>query len=145
MQHWKEFDAVGVTHSVGHHLSAIADLTERQGYARGVDVARYLDITRGSVSVALKALKSRGLVVEDQNRFLRLSEQGQQIVDKIRARRQWVRRFFEACLGVSPEQAATDACKVEHLLSDEVCERLEAFVRRHGESAKRPRQRASRS
>jgi len=129
VEHWKEFDSGGVTHSVSHHLAAIAHLTERHGYARAVDVARYLEITRGSVSLALKSLKGRGLVLEDHNRFLMLSEEGQRIVDRIRARRRVVRRFFEEVLGVESERAETDACKVEHLLSDEVCKRLEAFLK----------------
>jgi len=145
VDHWKEFESGTVTHSVSHHLAAIADLTERHGYARAVDVARHLNITRGSISLALKPLKSRGLVLEDHNRFLMLSDQGRQIVDRIRERRRLVQRFFQDMLGVDPDQAETDACKVEHLLSDEVCERLDAFLRSRPRRRPKARQAAGRS
>jgi Mn-dependent DtxR family transcriptional regulator len=129
---WKDFEANGVSHSVSHHLAAIAQLTADQGYARAVDVARYLHITRGSVSLALKSLKERGLVEEDSNRFLLLSEQGRRIVERIGERRQVVRTFFVDVLGVNPKQADADACRIEHLLSDEVCRRLEKLLRTRG-------------
>ncbi|MBN1344249.1 MAG: metal-dependent transcriptional regulator [Phycisphaerae bacterium] len=128
MDHWKDYDAADVTHSVSHHLAAIAQLHQRQGYARAVDVARLLDITRGSVSIALKSLKSKGLVTEDRNRFLLLSDEGHEIVERIQQRRRIVRRFFEDVLGVDDEQSESDACKIEHLLSDEVCRRLKEFL-----------------
>lgn len=141
MDSWKEFDTVTVTHSVSHYLGAIAHLTEENGYARAVDVARYLEITRGSVSLALRTLKGRDLVLEDENRFLVLSEDGRRIVEQILARRRLVVDFLEGVLGVNPRQAEIDACKVEHLLSDEACQRLGEFLAGKQEQ----RQAASRS
>lgn len=139
MDTWKEFEASEISHSASHHLAAIAQLTEEQGYARAVDVSRRLHITRGSVSLALKSLKARGLVREDDNRFLSLSDEGQEIVDRIRARRKVVRGFFEDVLGMEHDQAETDACKIEHLLSDEACRRIERFARNQGRSKRRRR------
>jgi len=128
---WKEFQVNVVTHSTSHHLAAIADLTERHGYARVADVARHLSITPGSVSLTLKPLKARGLVLEDHNRFLILSDQAKRIVEGVRMRRRLLETFFRKVLGVSQDQADIDACKIEHLLSDEVGRRLEAFLHRH--------------
>jgi DtxR family Mn-dependent transcriptional regulator len=139
---WKEFQVNVVTHSTSHHLAAISELTQRYGYARVADVARHLNITPGSVSLTLKPLKARGLVLEDPNRFLLLSEQAKRIVDRICARRALVRTFFEQVLGVSPEQAEIDACKIEHLLSDEVGRRLEEFLGGHSANASSGRSRA---
>ena len=76
MDSWKEFEHNPITHSAAHHLVAIAELLEKFGYARVSDVARLLEITRGSVSVTLKGLKQRGLVTEDGRRFLGLSDDG---------------------------------------------------------------------
>ena len=86
MEIWKSFDQNPVTHSVAHHLVAIADLLDKHGYARVSDVARHLEITRGSVSVTLKNLKASGLVIEDERRFLGLSEGGMSIARAIRRR-----------------------------------------------------------
>lgn len=126
---WKEFESNQITHSVAHHLAAIHELTEAHGYARVSDVARHLDITRGSASLTLKALKERNYVLEDQNKFLRLSDEGRRIVDGVLTNRAIVRKFLKDVLRVEGRQAEVDACKVEHLLSLETGERLLHFVR----------------
>ncbi len=125
---WKAFEDNEITHSVAHHLAAISELAEQHGYARVSDVARYLDITRGSASLTLKALKQKQYVLEDQNKFLRLSEEGQRIVDMVLAKRAIVRKFLKDVLHVGERQAEIDACKVEHLLSLETGEKLLHFV-----------------
>lgn len=125
---WKAFEDNEITHSVAHHLAAISELMNRQGYARVSDVARYLDITRGSASLTLKALKRKHYVLEDQNKFLRLSEEAQRIVDLVMAKRAIVRKFLKDVLHVEEQQAEIDACKVEHLLSLETGEKLLHFM-----------------
>ena len=125
---WKEFESNEITHSVAHHLFAIDDLVSHHGYARVTDVARALKISRGSASLTLKALRVRNLVDEDENKFLRLSNEGQRSIDEIRAKRSIVLKFLEEVLDVSPRQAEIDACKVEHLFSLETAERLLHFV-----------------
>lgn len=126
---WKEFDQNVVSHSAAHHLMAIDDLISRLGYARVSDVARQLNITRGSVSISLQPLKKEGLVIQDENRHLRLSDRGQALVDAIKTKREVARRLFAELLGVPPDQAEIDACKLEHLLSNETARRLISFLR----------------
>jgi Mn-dependent DtxR family transcriptional regulator len=125
---WKAFDKNEISHSVAHHLVAIGELKDRQGYARVSDVAKYLDITRGSTSLTLKALKERDYVLEDGNKFLGLSDKGQRIVDRVLAKRAIVGRFLMDVLHVDEHQAQIDACKVEHLFSLETGEKLLRFV-----------------
>ena len=126
---WKAFEENEITHSVAHHLAAIRELKDQQGYARVSDVARYLDITRGSASLTLKALRQKQFVLEDRNKFLRLSDRGEQLVDLVLAKRVIVRKFLKDVLHVEGHQAEVDACKVEHLLSQETGEKLLNFVR----------------
>lgn len=126
---WKEFEQNPVTHSAAHHLIAIAELRESHGYARVSDVARALNITRGSASLTLKALKQRGLVLEDENRFLLLSEEGEALAVAVRGKKYLVQRFLHESLGVCEHQADVDACKIEHLLSDEAAHQLAKFLR----------------
>lgn len=125
---WKTFDENTITHSSAHHLLAIDELRARRGYARVTDVAKHLDISRGSASVTLKALKSRGYVTEDDNKFLRLTAAGKRIVQTVAANRQVVIAFLRDVLAVSAEQAEIDACKVEHLFSAETGERFVHFL-----------------
>ena len=122
MESWKAFDQNTVSHSVAHHLVTIAELLDEYGYARVSDVARRLEITRGSASITLKGLKKRGLVVDDSRRFLGLSEEGMQIARSIQARKKVMLRFLVHVLGVAPEQADIDTCKIEHLISGETAD-----------------------
>jgi len=126
---WKEFEQNPVTHSAAHHLIAIAELREEHGYARVSDVARALNITRGSASLTLKALKQRGLVLEDDNRFLLLSDEGEALAVAVRGKKHLLQRFLRDALGVCEHQADVDACKIEHLLSDEAAHQLAKFLR----------------
>jgi Mn-dependent DtxR family transcriptional regulator len=136
---WKEFDQNIVTHSAAHHLMAVDDLVQTLGYARVSDVARRLNITRGSVSISLGPLKKAGLIVQDENRHLRLSEAGQALVDAIKTKRILVQRLLADVLGVDPVQAEIDACKLEHLLSNATARRVVSFLRFFDSDARRAR------
>ncbi|HUU85904.1 MAG TPA: metal-dependent transcriptional regulator [Phycisphaerae bacterium] len=126
---WKEFERNPITHSAAHHLIAIAELLESAGYARVSDVARALNITRGSASLTLKALKQRGLVVEDENKFLQLSAEGQRVAGAVRGKKFLFESFMHNVLGVDKRVADEDTCKIEHLVSDDTARRLARFVR----------------
>lgn len=129
METWKEFDQNVITHSAAHHLMAIDDLVSRLGYARVSDVARQLDITRGSVSISLKPMKEAGLVIQDENRHLKLSDSGQRLVDAVKTKRLLIERLLGEILGVEPNQSQIDACKIEHLTSNATARRLVSFFR----------------
>ena len=126
---WKKFDRNPISHSVAHHIIAIAELRERSGYARVSDVAKLLNITRGSASLTLKTLKQRGLVLEDENRFLLLSPEGEAVAGAVRGKKFLLQSFFHNILGVPQQTAEEDTCKIEHLISNETAERLAKFVR----------------
>ncbi len=140
MHDWREYDQNPVSHSAAHHLVAIAELFDEYGYARVSDVARLLGITRGSVSVTLKGLKGKGLVTEDDRRFLGLSDEGERIARGVMAKKQVLKGLFMDLLGVSEEQADLDTCKIEHLVSDETAARVGRallFLRSGSENATR--------
>lgn len=129
MDAWKEFDHNPISHSAAHHLVAIADLLAEYGYARVSDVARLLEITRGSVSVTLKGLKQRGLVTEDDRRFLGLSERGMFVARSVRARKRLLKKLFVTVLDIDEAQADVDTCKIEHLVSVDSAEHAARFLR----------------
>jgi DtxR family Mn-dependent transcriptional regulator len=126
---WKQFEENNITLSAAHHLLAILELKEKRGYARVTDVAKHLNITTGSASTNLKSLKAKGLIVEDDNRFLTLSDAGEALAKGVVARKQIFERFLTEVLNVSAEQAEIDACKTEHLISAETARKLERFMR----------------
>ena len=125
---WKEFERNVVSHSAAHHIVAIAESLESRGYARVSDVAKVLNITRGSASLTLKALKQKGFVEEDENRFLRLSTKGETVARMILGKKALIRRFFADVLGVPEETAEVDSCKIEHLVGPGTMRRLAHYL-----------------
>jgi len=116
---WKKFDEVELTHSSVHHLMAIYELLKKNGYVRGVDVAKYLDISRSSVSITMRKLISKGYVNEDQNKFYSFTPHGQELINGVLSKRRIIKMFFEQILHLSPHLAEEEACKIEHLLEEE--------------------------
>jgi Mn-dependent DtxR family transcriptional regulator len=130
METWKEFDANELTHSAAHHLLAIHEIgKEYGGWARVSDIARLLGITRGSVSINLRALKKRGLVLTDEHRMVKLSPPGAEIVHRVRARKTAVKEFLREVLDLTEKQAELDSCRIEHLVSQNTNERLVHWIR----------------
>lgn len=128
--HWKEFDDNKVTHSAAHYLFAIEDLHDENGYARAVDIARKLDITPGSCSVGLKSLLKKEFIVEDENRFIKLSESGSDIVKDMHRNREAFTVFFKEHLWVKEKEAVINACKIEHLISSNIGKKLENYLKK---------------
>lgn len=125
---WKFFDDNLLTHSAAHYLMTIDELSRDQGYARVTDIAKALNITRGSCSISLKPLKKRGLVIEDHNKFLCLSDEGKRLAKLIERNDELLEELFRDVLGVDPERAEIDACKIEHLISIETSVKLAHFI-----------------
>lgn len=130
METWKEFEANELTHSAAHHLLAIYEVgLQYGGWARVSDIARKLDITRGSVSINLRALKKRGWIETGEHRLVRLTAKGLQAVQSVMTKRNVLKAFLTDVLGTSESQAEVDSCKVEHLISDSTGQRLIRFMR----------------
>lgn len=128
---WKNFDQNPLTHSAAHYLMTIRELISENGYARLTDIARHLNITPGSCSLSLKVLKKKGWIEEDQNKFWRLTEEGEALATLVERNGNLLQEFFENILGVSEWQAEIDACKMEHLLSIETSQKLSQFLKKN--------------
>jgi len=126
---WKEFDHNPLTHSAAHYLMTIYELIDEQGFARLTDIANTLQITPGSCSLSIKALKKKGLVVQmENNKMLKLSDTGKVLAKLVANNGKLLEEFFHDVLGVDKEQAEIDACKIEHLLSIESSQKLADFL-----------------
>jgi DtxR family Mn-dependent transcriptional regulator len=125
---WKRYDEVELTHSSVHHLMAMYELLNKQGYVRGVDIAKYLQISRSSVSITLRKLIARGYVVEDDNKFYLFTKHGEELINSVLSKRKIIRLFFENVLHLDPETAEAEACKIEHLLGEETGQKLMSFM-----------------
>ena len=119
-----------LTHSMAHYLLTIHKLKESKGYARVTDIAKDMGLTKGSVSTALTNLKKRGLVIEDEAKFLSLSEEGHNEVHSILSSRTLLYYFLKDVLGVGEETAHNDSCLMEHLMSDETRRKFFQFMKK---------------
>ena len=109
------------------YLEAILMIKKRSGNVRSIDVARELSFSKPSVSVAMKNLKTSNYITVDENGFINLTEAGQEIADKIYERHTFLTTWLTS-LGVDPEVAAEDACKMEHAISSESFSAIKKFV-----------------
>ena len=114
--------------SAEDYLEAMLMMKEAHGYIRSIDVAEHLNVTKPSVSYATKRLRENGYITMDHSGFITLTETGMEIANRIYTRHKVLTEFF-AALGVDPETARDDACKVEHDLSEKTFRLLSKHVR----------------
>ena len=112
--------------SAEDYLETMLMLQKDRGYIRSIDVADHMGVTKPSVSYAVKRLREHGYITMDPDGPLHLTETGLAIAQRIFERHEALSKVLIA-LGVSPETAREDACKIEHDLSDETFE----AIRRH--------------
>ncbi len=114
--------------SAEDYLEAMLMLKEQRGYVRSIDVAEMLGVTKPSVSYATKRLRENGYISLDPAGMIQLTEPGLEIAERIYERHRLLTELFIG-LGVSPETAREDACKIEHDLSAETFD----AIRRHAQ------------
>ena len=115
------------------YLETILILHREMGMVRSVDVARHMDVSKPSVCHAVAVLQEDGFLAVDGDHFLHLTEQGRIIAEKIYERhRFFTDRLIEA--GVDPKTAEADACRIEHVISDETFRRLKEKYQSESES-----------
>ena len=109
------------------YLEAILVLQKQKGMVRSVDVARHMDVSKPSVCHAVATLKNGGFLTMDDGFFLHLTNIGREVAEQIYEKH----RFFTERLiaaGVDPKTAEADACRIEHVISEESFRRLKAVA-----------------
>ena len=119
-----------LSHSMLHYLFSIHKLREKNGYARVTDIAKELDLTKGSVSIALNNLKKKELICEDENKFFNLTDKGHHHVHQALTSRTLLYYFLKDFINVDQETAHNDSCLIEHLISDETTEKFFNFMKK---------------
>ena len=100
------------------YLEQILMLLEQKGHARSIDIAVGLNVSKPSVSVAMKKLKENGYIKMSTDNLISLTDKGYAIARKIYDRHQALTKYLIQ-IGVPEEIAKEDACKIEHDLSEE--------------------------
>ena len=105
------------------YLESVLVLQKELGMVRSVDVARHMGVSKPSVCVAVNTLKDGGFLIMDEDHLLHLTDVGREVAEKIYERHCFFTERLIA-LGVNPETAETDACRIEHVISAESFEHL---------------------
>lgn len=114
------------------YLETILVLSRRLNKVRSVDVAEEMGYSKPSVSRAVGILKKNGYIIMDGSGHLYLTDEGRSVAEKTFERHRVLTKVFTK-LGVSAEIAAEDACKIEHVISDETFEAIKRFAAEHND------------
>ena len=112
------------------YLETMLMMQRKHGYIRSIDIASYLGVTKPSVSYATKRLRENGYITMDADGLISLTDSGLSIAKKMLERHTALTRFL-VYLGVSEETAETDACKMEHDISEETFNAICRHAERH--------------
>ena len=105
------------------YLEAILVLQKKMGMVRSIDLARHMGFSKPSISHAVGVLKNGGFLTMDEDHFLHLTDVGREVAEKIFERHCFFTEQLIAA-GVNPKTAEADACRIEHIISDESFSRL---------------------
>ena len=109
------------------YLETIHVLLKKNGRVRSVDVSEHMGYSKPSVSRAMGLLKKGGYILVDEDGYITLTDAGIRVAEKIYSRHTLLSGLLVR-LGVSPETAAEDACKLEHAISDESFEAIKRHM-----------------
>lgn len=119
-----------IQESAENYLETILILRNRLGQVRSIDIVNELSFSKPSVSVAMKNLRNNGYIHMDSNGYITLLDKGYSIAEKIYERHVLLTEWLTA-LGVDPEIAAKDACRIEHVISSESFAKLKEHVKKN--------------
>ena len=113
--------------SAENYLEAILMVKEEKGAVRSIDIVRHMDFSKPSVSRAMSLLRENGYITMDRDGFIELTPSGYEIAARIYERHQLLTQWLVR-LGVTPEVAAADACRLEHDMSAETFQKLKDHI-----------------
>lgn len=109
------------------YLEAVLVLQKKQGMVRSIDLARHMGFSKASISHAVGVLRDGGFLTMDEDGFLHLTDISREVAEKIYERHCFFTKHFIS-IGVDPETAEADACRIEHDISAETYERLKESI-----------------
>lgn len=107
-----------IQESAENYLEMILMLYQKKGYVRSIDIATELSVSKPSVSVAMRNLRENGYIEMDESNHITLTEAGLHIAQTMYNRHTTLTNWLTS-IGVTPDTAANDACRIEHVISEE--------------------------
>ena len=117
-----------ITPSLEDYLETILFLQQKNASVRVTDVAVSMSISKPSVNKAINNLKEQGYVLHEHYGLLSLTPKGAEAAQNVASRHIVINRFLRDLLGIDPEIAEEEACKIEHVIGSETLEKLAAYL-----------------
>ena len=111
------------------YLETIYILEKRHGHAHVVDIARKLGVTKPSVTKAMNQLEKQKLIINESYKPITLTEKGRTVAEEIYSKHKLIINFLEQSLGLDPDEAAVNACRMEHVISDAMLKAIEKYLK----------------
>lgn len=111
-----------------NYLETILVLKKLNGQVRSIDIARKLNFSKPSVSRAIGILKEDGFVVIDRDGYIEFTEKGKQKAESVYDRHNQITEFLISIVGVSADIAEEDACRIEHVISEETFLKIKEYL-----------------
>jgi Mn-dependent DtxR family transcriptional regulator len=116
--------------SAENYLETILLLKTKNGSVRSIDIARELDFSKPSVSVAMKRLREKDYITVEEGGLIELTEKGKVLAESIYERHVLLTKALVS-LGVDPDTAAEDACRIEHYISQETFDKIKEHFNKY--------------
>ncbi len=117
-----------ITASSQDYLETILELSKFGPNVRCVDVSEKLGVSRASVNRAVNVLKAEGLVEQERYSSITLTDKGIETAKEVKEKHNLLKRFLMETLSVSEKNSENDACRMEHIISEETFKKLKAFM-----------------
>lgn len=116
--------------SAENYLETILMLKNEKGAVRSIDIAQKMAFSKPSVSRAMSLLREKQMIIMDAEGWIQLTDEGLALAERIYERHQLIAGWLES-IGVPPDIAAEDACRIEHDISDLSFEKIKAHIQKH--------------
>ena len=118
--------------SVEDYLETILIISEEKPVVRSIDIANEMGFSKPSISVAVKNLKEQGYISVSEEGYITLTESGKALADRVYDRHKFFRKWLIS-LGVDEETANDDACRIEHVITEETFNAIRKSVKEKSE------------
>lgn len=118
-----------LTYVMENYLEAIYELGKETGFARTSDIAARLGVSKASVNSAMQTLIGKGLITSEKYKEIYLTEKGKKIAAYTHKKHRIIKEFFITVLGIEEEIADSDACAIEHVISQESVEAIDNYIK----------------
>ena len=119
-----------LTASLEDYLEVISNYVDSEKNIRAIDISKELNVSRASVTEALKKLALKGFINYGRYDVISLTDSGKKIAQDIVSKHNILQSFFENVLGLSENEASENACKIEHVITKNAFNKISEFMDR---------------